>query len=360
MVALYGYLKTLSAGTVVTRADILRATGWQPITLTTYLNKNKLAKLLVATAHPDEFRVLVDGPVLREEDVAAALTQVTERPVPVAKGDRVVGERAAYGLVRECGEGAVGRVWEARTEQSGVRVAIKFCSPRPDLLEPTLLSNVRERFRKEARLSPRVSHPAIIEYLDAGVFNDAPFLVMELAERSLLDVLRARQRLTTAESLVVVARVLEALGWLHSQSCVHRDVKPANILLTARGYVLGDLGIVRWGDLSKSFTGAGTITRASVQLGSWFYMAPEQLDSAHDATHECDVYSLGIAWIEMLTGEAPPPQKVAAGRVHAPSGVPEVDALIARMTSYEPSHRPSVEELVRAVASLQSRAAAVG
>jgi serine/threonine protein kinase len=135
-------------------------------------------------------------------------------------------------------------------------------------------------------------------------------------------------------------------------------VKPANILRTARGFVLGDLGIVHWGDLSRAFTSAGTITRTSVQLGSWYYMSPEQLDSPHEATPSSDVYALGITWIEMLTGEAPAPQRVAARRVAGPSGNSSLDALIARMTDYEPTARPDIGEIAAVIQGAIALAAA--
>ena len=123
----------------------------------------------------------------------------------------------------------------------------------------------------------------------------------------------ARGPLSDRESAQVVLQCADGLSYLHGQGCIHRDVKPDNILVVQKRHALGDLGIVKWSDLNAAFTGAATITKSSIQLGSWYYMAPEQLASPHEAAFASDIYALGISWIEMLTCTKPDPATVGAG-----------------------------------------------
>lgn len=354
------FLKTKKAGDLVSEAQILDAVpSWKKVTLDTYRKKNKLARILAVAPQPGMYRVVSDGDQLTEVEINAALSQVAPRTVVLARNDKLQGTQASYVLVRELGAGAVGAVWEARNSRTGERVAVKVCSPRPDLLEPSVFGNVKDRFKRESRLSPRVDCEAIITYLDHGDHLTTSFLVMELAEGSLRDLLAARGHLSTHETAEVALRVTAALRWLHSINCVHRDVKPPNILMTKRGYVLGDLGIVRWGDLNRGFTGAGTITKAAVQLGSWNYMAPEQIDDAHEASNSSDIYALGITCVEALTGTTPTPHRVAAGQIGAPAGDPDFDSLIHRMTAFEPTGRPSLSEVETVLKAVAVRSAKV-
>jgi serine/threonine protein kinase len=115
---------------------------------------------------------------------------------------------------------------------------------------------------------------------------------------------------------------------------------------------------MRWGDLNRAFTGAGTITKSTVQLGSWNYMSPEQIEDAHEATAASDIYSLGITCLELLEGEPPTPHRVSAGKIGKPSGVDAMDHLLNRMTAYDPDRRASLDEIenvLRQVATDVSR-----
>ncbi|MBL9026902.1 MAG: serine/threonine protein kinase [Myxococcales bacterium] len=343
-------------GDVVSEDEILAAVpDWKKSTLDTYRKKHKLEKFIVPDGRK-RFRVVMNGNVVTEAMINNALSQVTPKVLDLLPNEVVLGRKDSYHLIRQLGFGAVGMVWEARVQGSGERVAVKICDPRPDLLEPSVFANVADRFRRESRLGPRIQHPSIIRYLDDGDHKGMPFLVMELARHSLRDELSQTGRMTSSETAAIGRQIAVGLSWIHSQNCVHRDVKPPNILITDRGYVLGDLGILRWGQLNPRFTNAGTITRASIQLGSGSYMAPEQIEDAHGATAASDVYAFGITLFELLTGDVPTPHRAAAGQLGNPSDRAELNILITRMTNYRPEDRPSLVEVLDVLSGIRPAA----
>jgi serine/threonine protein kinase len=343
-VRFFDFMSERKAGEVVAGEQVLAATGWLPDTFGTYVRKHKLDAFL-AKIDDDQFRVLQDGASLTKAQVFAAFTQVSPGQLTLSKGLALQGDAASYVLSRYCGQGAVAHVWEASSSE-GSSVAIKVVNPRPDLLEPTNLPNVRQRFRRESRHGMQLHHPRVVRYRDVGELSDHPFVVMDLADDTLAAMLK-KGKLTLIDSLAAVRACLDALEYLHGAGCIHRDVKPANILwFKEHGFVLGDLGIVLWSDMNPAFTSAGTITRASVQLGSWYYMAPEQRRSPHDVTGAADIYALGVSWYEMLVGQTPDPAEIAAKRYTPPSADPLANNLISRMLEFAPKDRPKPSELL--------------
>lgn len=139
-----------------------------------------------------------------------------------------------------------------------------------------------------------------------------------------------------------------ALEYLHGKHCPHRDIKPANILQFGATSEVGDLGIVKWSDFDPAFTTGGTITKAAVQLGSWFYMAPEQQEDPHEAVPASDIYALAVTWIELLLKKVPSPQAIGQSAYPELPAAPSVRAIIREMLRYAPKDRPSPAE-IRAV-----------
>jgi serine/threonine-protein kinase len=344
------FLKTKRIGESVTEAELLQKTGWKRKTLDTYRSKHYVDPFLQAQAGR-QYRVLRDGDTLSEREIQQAFTQVRPGLLVLTKGTKLKGADDAYELIAFIGNGAVADVWRARAEQSQESVAIKVMNPRGDLLDPAHLPNVTHRFSRESRNSMKLSHPHIVCYRDLGELDKHPFLVMDLADASVAKILESRA-LKLEESLTIVHSCLLGLQYLHSNGCIHRDVKPLNMLQFADRFVLGDLGIVQWPDLNPTFTSAGTITINSIRLGSWNYMAPEQRAAPHEAGPHSDVYALGISWYEMLTQKVPDPTAIGAGAFPAPTSNPEVDALIRKMLAYHPTDRPNVTDLVNKLSEL--------
>jgi serine/threonine protein kinase len=356
---LFNYLRTKRAGEVVTEAEILHETAWKQSTLKAYRSKHYTDPFL-AYMKGGQYRVLRNGGDISETDIANAFTQVRPGVFVPTEGMEIEGSEGTYELKAHLGAGAVAEVWRCVLVRSGQERAAKLMNPRLDLLNPKVIENVRHRFSREARNGKGLSHPNLIPYRDYGEMDGHPFLIMDLAERSLATILRGSP-LPLQTSIEVLRCCLLGLRYLHSLNCEHRDIKPDNILQIGSRFVLGDLGIVSWSDMNPAFTSAGTITRDSLQLGSWHYMAPEQRQTPHKVTPASDVYALGISWYEMLTQATPDPTAVGA-KQFPPATTNSVAAeLINRMLSYSPGERPSVGELLDRIERLgPSQASAVG
>ncbi len=341
----FEFLQTKNAGDVISEGDILAAvTKWKANSFHTYKGKNKIAPFLEELPG-DKYRVINDGKILSEAHFHEVFTQVKPAVVVPKAGSQLTGKAGSYVLDSFIGAGAVGSVWRGRHEATGGLVAVKIMLPKADLLEPSTLKNVKERFRREALNGIKLKLPSVISHRDVGEWQDTPFLVMELASGSVGAELRAGGALAASAAASVVSDAVDGLLALHKDKCIHRDVKPDNMLRVGSKVVLGDLGIVKWNELNPAFTGAGTITRASIQLGSWYYMAPEQRKAPHEAKFASDMYALGISWIELLTGSAPDPSEVGANKYPDPSADQDVSAMIRRMLQYDFKDRPTAEDL---------------
>ncbi|HEX4906289.1 MAG TPA: serine/threonine-protein kinase [Acidimicrobiales bacterium] len=259
------------------------------------------------------------------------------------------------------GRGAMGVVHAARDLRLGREVAVKLL--RPDLAADDA---VRSRFEDEARSAAQLSHHAIVTVFDSGEWEGTPYLVMErLPGRTLADEM-ADGPLPESRVREVAMEIGGALDAAHRFGVIHRDVKPANILLTEAGRVkLADFGIAKSAE-GLDHTVAGTV------VGTPAYLAPERL-SGLPATQLSDLYALGVVLYEALSGEKPfggdTPMAVAMS-IHAsqPTPIrerrPDLDGTMAevidRAMSRDPQDRPqSAAALVDQLASPPAQDATV-
>jgi serine/threonine protein kinase len=340
----FDWLRTKRAGTVISYKELMDAADWSKVSLNTYLSKRKLAPFL-QKLQGDKLKVLMDGSDISEAFFDETFTQTGPQNFTVSAGDTLTGELGKYELLEPLGSGAVAHVWSAESKGTGLQVAVKIMMPAANLLQESVLPNVRDRFRREARNGKNLSHPNIVRYLDLGLYEKIPFLVMELAKGTVADRIKDFRQLSETESAKIVRSCLEGLEYLHGKGSPHRDIKPANLLEFSDVVKLGDLGIVKWSDYDPAFTKGGTTTRRSMQLGSWFYMAPEQQESPHDAIPASDIYALAVTWIEMLSGNVPSPQATIASAYKLPAIDPQIAEIIKRMHSYNPGDRPPISEI---------------
>jgi serine/threonine-protein kinase len=197
-----------------------------------------------------------------------------------------------YEILGELGRGAMGRVFRARDPIVDRLVAVKTL----DVAEfpKGQQEEILRRFRREAQAAGQLTHPNIVTIYDVG----ENFFVMELVKGETLQAYLSRKgAVEPEEALKIVAPVASALDYAHGRGVVHRDVKPANIMLTERGVPkLMDFGLAK--------TDATVLTRAGQSLGSPAYMPPEQIQG-FEPTARADLYSLAVVTYELLTGSRP-------------------------------------------------------
>ena len=203
-----------------------------------------------------------------------------------------------YRLISEVGRGAMGVVWLARDERLGRTVAVKELRPGVGL-SGTQVQHSYLRARREARIAASLHHPHAVAVYDVAEHDERPYLVMEyVPSRSLAEVLIERTVLTSAEAAGIGEQLASALVAAHKVGITHRDVKPANILMTESGDAkLTDFGISR-------ITGDVTVTATGEMLGTPAYVAPE-IAQGRPASAASDVFSLGATLVFAATGHAP-------------------------------------------------------
>jgi serine/threonine-protein kinase len=255
-------------------------------------------------------------------------------------------ELAGYRIVRFIDRGGMGSVYEAVQLSLDRRVALKFIS--------TQLGNderFRERFRREARSGAAIDHPNILPVYEAGELPDGSlFLALRFVDGpDLRALLREHGPLDVAETVAIMAQVAKALDAAHERGLVHRDVKPANVLLEPheQGWhaYLADFG------LAKPNEDSGEHTQPGERLGTVDYMAPEQINGG-PLDGRADVYSFGCMVYRCLTAE--PPYKrdtqtaTMLAHVNAPVPVPSelvadlpnpLDVVVARAMDKDPDKR---------------------
>jgi serine/threonine-protein kinase len=258
----------------------------------------------------------------------------------VRTGDRL----GRYELGDELGEGGMATVYRARDRELRREVAVKVLFPhlarRPEIVR---------RFHREARAAAGLEHPNILRIYDVGGGDqDPPYIVMELIRgRTLLQEIEQRGAMLAEVAACIGALLGDALAAAHAAGVIHRDVKPANVLIAPGGrLLLGDFGVARLE------TEDSLVTRTGALLGTPAYMSPEQA-SGDIATSRSDLYSLGATLYQLATGALPyagPPAKVmsmiaAGGPVspvrRRPACGPDLSRQIERLMAGDPGMRPA-------------------
>jgi len=209
---------------------------------------------------------------------------------------RAVGER--YEVLSLAGVGGMGAVFQARHRTLGHIVAVKVLPPEVAASEMR-----RERFRREARLGASLDHPNVVRVYDFDTRDGITFLIMTFVRGDSLDQrLRTSARPSTEQVLRIVREIGDALGYAHRRGIVHRDVKPANILLDEDSgrALLADFGIARVEGAEGS-----SLTEPGAAIGTPGYMAPEQAASGR-IDGRADLHSLAVVAFEALAGAHPP------------------------------------------------------
>ena len=203
------------------------------------------------------------------------------------------------------GQGGMGAVYKARQPKLDRIVALKILPLR--LAREPLFA---ERFEREGRLLARLNHPNIVGVYDFGQADGHYYLIMEYVDGVNLRQAFASARFTPQQALSVIPKICEALQFAHDEGVLHRDIKPENILLDTKGRVkIADFGIAKFSGVDDK-TG---LTATGATIGTPHYMAPEQVEQPANVDHRADIFSLGVVFYEMLTGELP------LGRFSAPS-----------------------------------------
>ncbi|WP_435855966.1 protein kinase domain-containing protein [Streptomyces physcomitrii] len=258
---------------------------------------------------------------------------------------RLVGGR--YRVVGRIGSGGMGTVWRALDERVGHEVALK--QPRlPGDPQEEAHRRMSARLHREARAAARVDHPCAVSVHDVVVEDGLPWIVMELVRGESLQERLDRGPLAVPEAARVGLALAGALGAAHAKGIVHRDVKPANVLLGSHDrVVLTDFGIAQ-------IRGEESLTVTGEFVGSLEYVAPERI-AGHRAGPASDLWSLGVLLYAATEGFSPfrrhaveavlaavlgaePPEPAASGRL-AP--------LIRHLLAKDPEARPTTEETLR-------------
>jgi len=239
------------------------------------------------------------------------------------------------------GVGGMGAVFRVRQKELDRIAALKVLPG-----EMAATPGFTERFLREARLLASLSHPHIVTVYEFGQRSGIYFLLMEFVDGvTLRDALRAEpiRKLAPKDALAIVGQLCDALQFAHDEGVVHRDIKPENILIDKRGRVkIADFGLARLMDQSPTMP---TLTGTHQLMGTPAYMAPEQIEGLPGIDHRADIYSMGVVFYELLTGELPlgrfaPPSERASTDVR-------LDEVVLRTLAKEPGRRYQQASQVR-------------
>jgi tRNA A-37 threonylcarbamoyl transferase component Bud32 len=202
-----------------------------------------------------------------------------------------------YEILEELGQGAMGIVYKAKDPKINRLLAIKTIR-FSDEFEAEKIREIKERFMREAEIAGKLAHPSIVAVYDVGEDYELTYMAMEFLEgESLLKYCRKGSLLPLRRALYVVSETALALDYAHKQGVIHRDVKPANIMLLKDGQIkVTDFGIAKAVSSSQ--------TKSGIVLGTPNYMSPEQING-HQIDGRSDIFSLAVVSFELLTGQLP-------------------------------------------------------
>jgi serine/threonine protein kinase len=249
-----------------------------------------------------------------------------------------------YEIQSPLGAGGMGEVYKARDTRLDRTVAIKVL-PEPVASDPEL----KQRFEREAKTLAALSHPHICPVFDVGSQDGIDYLVMERLEGETLAQRLSRGALPLDQALQVAIQIADALDKAHRKGIVHRDLKPGNIMLTKVGAKLLDFGLAKLRPittaggiaLSGAPTASSPLTGAGSILGTFQYMAPEQLEG-QEADARTDIFAFGALVFEMVTGK-----KAFEGKSQASLIAAIITSDPAPMSSVQPVSPPALDRVIK-------------
>jgi len=262
-----------------------------------------------------------------------------------------------YEVISMLGEGGMGAVYRVLDHELGEHIALKIL--REEIADT---DGALDRFRREAKLARRVTHPNVARTYDLGAFDGVRFLTMELIDgEPLSHAMQRKGRIELVEALRVAAEIARGLAAAHAVGVVHRDLKPDNVMLSGTRVVITDFGIARQtgviGDAAQSL---------GLVLGTPAYMAPEQVEG-RELDGRADIYALGIVLYQLLTGELPfvgdTPFAIAAARLHGdppdpshkdPSLPPAIISLVKDAMARRRDGRPDAQAILARLDELRA------
>lgn len=233
-------------------------------------------------------------------------------------------------ILQLLGAGGMGAVYKARQPALDRFVALKIL--------PAQVAggvNFAERFNREARALARLNHPNIVAVHEFGQAGGLNFFIMEFVDGANLRQLKQNARMSPREALQIIPQICDALQYAHDEGVVHRDIKPENVLVDRKGRVkIADFGLAKILDADPEML---RLTAEGQVMGTPHYMAPEQLERPLAVDHRADIYSLGVVFYELLTGDLPigkfpPPSTKVAVDVR-------LDEVVLRALENDPARR---------------------
>ncbi len=244
------------------------------------------------------------------------MPDTAERKTAAPFGIPVIEELAAHfpqlEILELLGRGGMGAVFKARQKNLDRLVALKILT-----IDPAEEGAFGDRFQREAKALAKLNHPNIVSVFDFGVTDGLYYFLMEYVDGANLRAMMQSGEMKPEAALALIPAFCDALQYAHDEGVVHRDIKPENVLVDKRGRVkIADFGLAK---LLGQDSADHALTRTGMHLGTPRYMAPEQIDRPESVDHRADIYSLGVVFYEMLTGEVP------MGRFALPSEKVQVD-----------------------------------